>query len=215
VQATGDFLHGTAEVARNEHNLAFSSAAVARSACEYASIGWWLADPGISVDDRIARTARVAYDSIQAGKSLRNREERREYEAQNAPILDWAQKNLSGKHRFPDATHRFQAMNPTYGRHDYHQYSSVAHGDLAITAKLVREKEGDLAEDPTEPLWRILAACQYSLQLATRVSELRDVAVEHLPGLWEMFAMFGTQFDAYQIHVASRAAAHDEAPPEP
>jgi hypothetical protein len=119
------------------------------------------------------------------------------------------------KHRFPDATHRFQAMNPTYGRHDYHQYSSVAHGDLAITAKLVREKEGDLAEDPTEPLWRILAACQYSLQLATRVSELRDVAVEHLPGLWEMFAMFGTQFDAYQIHVASRAAAHDEAPPEP
>jgi hypothetical protein len=48
-QATGDFLYGTAEVSRESYNLALSSAAVARSACEYAGIGWWLAEPGISI----------------------------------------------------------------------------------------------------------------------------------------------------------------------
>jgi hypothetical protein len=198
VLATGDFLHGTAEVARDEHNLAFSSAAVARATGENASIGWWLADPDLSVGDRIARTARVAYESIQEGKRLRSKEERTQYEDENRLLLDWSQKNQSAKQKLPDPTHRFKAMNPTYGRFDYHQYSSVAHGDLAITSKLVREKLGDLAADPIEPLWRILAACEYSLQLATRVAELRHRNVETLPGLWEPFALRGAQFDAYQ-----------------
>src|SRR4029450_4633891 len=55
--ATGDLLHGTAEVSRARHNVAFSSAAVARSACEYAQIVSWLAEPGVSVEVRMARTA--------------------------------------------------------------------------------------------------------------------------------------------------------------
>src|SRR5215211_1436228 len=58
-QATGDFLYGTGEVSRESYNLALSSAAVARSACEYAGIGWWLAEPGILIESRIARTARL------------------------------------------------------------------------------------------------------------------------------------------------------------
>src|SRR5215211_2646924 len=36
--STGDLLHGTAEVSREGHGLAFSPAAVARAACEYAQI---------------------------------------------------------------------------------------------------------------------------------------------------------------------------------
>src|SRR5512132_364341 len=53
VQATGDFLYGTGEVSRESYNLALSSAAVARSACEYAGIGWWLAEPGISINGTV------------------------------------------------------------------------------------------------------------------------------------------------------------------
>jgi hypothetical protein len=66
----GDFLYGTGEVSRESYDLALSSAAVARSACEYAGIGWWLAEPGIPINSRIARTARLVITTHNEGKSL-------------------------------------------------------------------------------------------------------------------------------------------------
>ena len=199
VLATGDFLHGAAEVTRDEHNLAFSSAAVARSAGEYASIGWWLADPSLSANDRIARSARVAFESIQKGKKLRSREDRQQYELDTKKLFRWAERNQSGKQRLPDAAHRFEKMNAKYGKRDYAAYSAIAHGDLAITAKLVQEKRGELDSDKAEPLWRLLAACEYSLKLARQVSQLRGREVVLLPGMVERFQELGAEFDAYQL----------------
>jgi hypothetical protein len=57
IQGTGDFLYGAGETSKDQYDLAFSSAAATRSACEYAGICWWLADPDISVERRISRTA--------------------------------------------------------------------------------------------------------------------------------------------------------------
>src|SRR5215211_5332909 len=54
IQGTGDFLYGAGETSKDQYDLAFSSAAATRSACEYAGICWWLADPDISVERRIS-----------------------------------------------------------------------------------------------------------------------------------------------------------------
>jgi hypothetical protein len=83
-QAAGDFLYGTGEVSRESYNLALSSAAVARSACEYAGIGWWLAEPGIPIESRIARTARLVITTHNEGKSLLDSSEIAQYESQVA-----------------------------------------------------------------------------------------------------------------------------------
>jgi hypothetical protein len=112
VQATGDFLYGTGEVSRGSYNLALSSAAVARSACEYASIAWWLAEPGIPIDSRIARTARLVITTYNEGKSTLDPSERDQYEADNAVGVSWAQRNLSAKEKLPGPTERFKMMNP-------------------------------------------------------------------------------------------------------
>jgi hypothetical protein len=204
VLATGDFLHGTAEVARERHNLTFSSAAVARSACEYASVGWWLADRSITVRDRIARTASVVYESIQEGKKLRSSEQLGQYQTETQPLLDWALANRNNRQKLAGPTRRLESMNIEYGKLDYAQYSSVAHGDLIITAQLVGEKIGDLAEDPREPLWRVLLACEYSLKLAERVSELRSRRVDVLPGLAQLHNRYGAQFDQYNQYLDSQ-----------
>src|SRR5215211_8033905 len=87
VQATGDFLYGTGEVSRGSYNLSLSSAAVARSACEYAGIGWWLAEPGIAIESRIIRTARLVITTHNEGKSLLDSSELAQYEADSAVLV--------------------------------------------------------------------------------------------------------------------------------
>jgi hypothetical protein len=88
-QATGDFLYGTGEVSRESYNLALSSAAVARSACEYAGIGWWLAEPGIEIESRIARTARLVITTHNEGKGLLDSSELAQYEADSVVLVSW------------------------------------------------------------------------------------------------------------------------------
>ena len=133
VQATGDFLYGTGEVSRESYNLALSSAAVARSACEYAGIGWWLAEPGISINSRIARTAHLAISTHNKGKSLLDSSEITQYEADSAILVNWAQRNLSAKERLPGPTERFKMMHPAHGQRHYSRLSMLAHGRSSLS----------------------------------------------------------------------------------
>jgi hypothetical protein len=199
VLATGDFLRGSAETTKSTHNLAFSSAATARSATEYASIGWWLADPGLTAEQRIARSAGVTFESIKNGLKSRNAEQRTEYSEEMKPLLGWIEKSSLGKkHYLPDETKRLQQMSREYGDKDYHNYSLVAHGDLALTAKLIKEKKQEGAEDIREPLWRLLAASEYGLKLAFRVSELRSRNVGSLIDIASTFTDLGARFDLHE-----------------
>jgi hypothetical protein len=88
--------------------LALSSAAVARSACEYAGIGWWLAEPGVAIESRIARTARLVITTHNEGKSLLDSSELAQYEADSAVLVSWAQRNLSAREKLPGANRTFQ-----------------------------------------------------------------------------------------------------------
>jgi hypothetical protein len=190
VQATGDFMYGTGEVSRGSYNLALSSAAVARSACEYAGIGWWLAEPGIPIDGRIARTARLVISTYNEGKSLLDSSELAQYEADNTAWVNWAQRNLSAKEKLPGPTKRFRMMNPTHGKQHYSRLSMLAHGDLRLMGQFVNLKVAGQNEQLEEPWWRILLACSHGLSLAQRLSELRDRPSQYLPGLQELHAYY-------------------------
>lgn len=190
-QATGDFLYGTGEVSRGSYNLALSSAAVARSACEYAGIGWWLAEPGIPINSRIARTASLVINTHNTGKSLLlDSSELAQYEADREVLIHWAQRNLSRKEKLPEATERFRMMNPDHGQKHYARLSMLAHGDLTLVAQIVTLNISGQNEQVEEPWWRILLACFHSLSFAQRISELRDRPSEHLSDLIKLHAYY-------------------------
>jgi hypothetical protein len=190
VQATGDFLYGTGEVSRESYDLALSSAAVARSACEYAGIAWWLAEPGIPVDSRIARTARLVITTHNEGKRLLDSSELAQYEADSAVLVNWAQRNLSAREKLPGPTERFKMMHPAHGQKHYSRLSMLAHGDLSLVGQIVSLKVAGQKEQSEEPWWRILLACSQGLSLAQRMSELRDRPSEHLPALQQLHAQY-------------------------
>jgi hypothetical protein len=190
VNATGDLLYGTGEVSRESYNLALSSAAVARSACEFAGIAWWLAEPGISIDSRKARTARLVIINYNEGKSLLDSSDLAQYEADTSRLVSWAQRNLSAKERLPGPTERFRMMNPAHGRKHYARLSMLAHGNLGLVGQIVDLKVSGQNEQIEEPWWRILLACSHGLSLAQRISELRDRTPEHLPGLIELHTYY-------------------------
>jgi hypothetical protein len=190
VQAAGDFLYGTGEVSRESYDLALSSAAVARSACEYAGIGWWLAEPGIPVDSRIARTARLVITTHNEGKRLLDSSELAQYEADSEVLVNWAQRNLSAREKLPGPTERFKIMYPAHGQKHYSRLSMLAHGDLRLVSQIVSLKLAGQKEQAEEPWWRILLACYQGLSLAQRMSELRDRPSEHLPALQQLHAQY-------------------------
>jgi ketosteroid isomerase-like protein len=189
-QATGDFLYGMGEVSRESYNLALSSAAVARSACEYAGIGWWLAEPGIEIESRIARTARLVITTHNEGKSLLDSSELAQYEADSAVLVSWAQRNLSAREKLSGPTDRFKMMYPAHGQKHYSRLSMLAHGDLSLVGQIVSLKVTGQDERAEEPWWRILLACSHGLSLAQRISELRGRSSEQLPALQELHAYY-------------------------
>jgi len=132
--AAGDLLHGTAQMSQSQYNLAFSPAPLARSACEYATIAWWIADPEASPTVRRARGAalvqRARYESR---KFLRGEEEIREYEEEHESLIGWVERHADRKQQLPNEVTRFESMNAEHGRRTYATLSGIAHGELFAT----------------------------------------------------------------------------------
>jgi hypothetical protein len=190
-RASGDLLRGTSETSRRAHNLAFSSAAVARSACEYAGLGWWLAEPGVSVEARIARTARLVDTSLREAKGLLDSSELSRFEADNHLVLKWAAENVSRRVTVPNRTARFEAMNPDHGKWIYVYFSLLAHGDLVTTGRTVTMMQRTaIGEHEQEQVWRLLLATAQVLNLATRLSDLRGRHPQQLVDLYGLHAQY-------------------------
>jgi hypothetical protein len=198
IQGTGDFLYGAGETSKDQYDLAFSSAAATRSACEYAGICWWLADPDISVERRISRTADLVSRALDEAKSLLSSEELAEYQEDNK-LLNWAQKYRSRNERLPNATERFKLLSSEYGKLQYSYLSMLAHGNIVTTGRIVQEKV-ERSDEPYEPpLWKLLLASSYALTLADRVCRLRSRPPSMLPELqmlYEHYRSFLPQSDS-------------------
>ncbi|MDQ3887253.1 MAG: hypothetical protein M3308_09690 [Actinomycetota bacterium] len=194
--ATGDLLHGAGEMTREQYNLIFSSAALARSACEYAGIGCWLAEPTVSLRIRIARTAWLIDKSFRDAKVLLPPQGLRGFMEDNAPLLAWAQKNISKREKLPTSTARFQEMNPEHGKANYAYYSMLAHGDLIMTGKLVHGL-ADSNQQLPELWWRIVLACAQALNFATRISDLRNRRPDDLVHVYGLHQRYSALLDEY------------------
>ncbi len=195
--ATGDLLHGAGEMSREHYNLVFSSAALARSACEYAGIGWWLAEPGVSINTRIARTAWLVGKSLREARTLLLPEEFRAFESDNAKLLQWAEANTSTREKLPSPAARFQAMNPEHGKANYAYYSMLAHGDLSTTGRLVQRQLADRSQHLQDFWWRIVLACAQALNFATRISDLRDRNPDELFRVYALQQNYSRLMDRY------------------
>lgn len=88
--AAGDYVHGTGLTTDPAHDLGFSSASLARSACEYADRCWWLADPAIDVRERIARVLAVWRNTLAEERRALPPESMNELEAVSRPLMEWA-----------------------------------------------------------------------------------------------------------------------------
>jgi hypothetical protein len=194
--AAGDLLYGASETARQKHNLAFSSGAVARAACEYAGLGWWLAEPGISVEARIARTARLVNKSLAEARGLLDSAEQSRFQTENHVLLTWAGKNLSRRETVPGPTDRFVAMNPDHGKRSYAYFSLLAHGDLISTVRIVAMQQASNGEPEEDQVWRLMLACAHVLNLATRLSDLRDRRPADLISLFGLHQRYSDAMDA-------------------
>jgi len=195
--ATGDLLHGAGEMSHDHYNLVFSSAALARSACEYAGIGWWLAEPGVPVQIRVARTAWLVDKSFREAKALPVPDEFQDFEARNTILLTWARKNTSAKEKLPGPTARFEAMNPYHGKANYAYYSMLAHGNLITTGNLINGQLTDRTQQIPDFWWRIVLACAQALNLATRISDLRDRKPNELVRMYGLQRQYSALMDEY------------------
>ena len=185
--ATGDLLHGAAEISREGHNLAYSSAAVSRSACEYAQITRWLADSQISGKDRVARTAHLVLRSSKESRAFSTPEEYAEIETESRELLLWAQKNASSKQRLPGPTDRFKAFNPISGRWHYAYLSQLAHGDFFAVARINQYRTELQERYEIDRLWRIVVASAHVLDLVHELGRLRQRSSQDLSILEQSF----------------------------
>jgi hypothetical protein len=203
--STGDLLHGTAEVSRKDHNLAFSPAAVARSACEYAQITSWLAEPNVSLETRIPRTAHLYERSIRESRKNLSAEEFSEYESQHAKYISWARRNLSSGQRLAGPTDRFKAADSVAGQWHYSRLSDLAHGGLIAVAETVDwARTDDREQGVLEHLWKVLLPCSYALAMIERLSELRGRSSDILDQLLLLYQDYARLLEAYETELRSR-----------
>jgi hypothetical protein len=192
----GDLLYGASLVSMRKYNLAISSATVARSACEYASTAWFLAEPGISAQRRVTRTAYVVTESLLRARVFLGREEQDQYEADNAQLLDWASRHRPAtRDKLPNEVDRFKAMNPEHGRRQYEHLSLLAHGDVAMTLQIVETKATGGNENQLEPVWRVLLSAYHVLAMAARISEIKDRPSARLEQLARRHAEYADLLD--------------------
>lgn len=195
--ATGDLLYGAGEISRDSYNLAFSSAVLARSACEYAGIGLWLAELDIGVERRIARTARLVDSGVRKARELLLPGELDEYLRDNDELARWAQRNISAREKLAIPTARFEAANPAHGKANYAYLSMLAHGNVTAVAPVVQAQLTDRDLQLPDFWWRILLTCGHALSFASRVSELRDKRVPELMAAAHLFQHYNATREAF------------------
>jgi hypothetical protein len=173
VLAAGDFVHGMHAVIQPGLNLAFSSATLARSACEYAARACWLLDAEIGVDHRIARALALIRDSIKKDEPL--------FKilgvTDPSPVPDaidrWAHRHSITVRRGPPPTPvLIEAVVPGGGI-TYRQLHALVHGGVRVLLRTTQLAIDDSVERRADIWDWTLIATITGLTAAHRISESR------------------------------------------
>jgi hypothetical protein len=171
----GDFVHGMQYVTDPRANLIFSSSSLARSACEFANLASWLADPAITEEQRVARGIAVLRKAINEESSILEPATLTAFREVERGIDRWRQASgFTEKAPLPNATQLFKIVNPDAGDEDYRRLSHATHGSFLTVVAGHHAATTGTAEGKLGAWWRVLIACQYGLEAAIRITNLQQ-----------------------------------------
>lgn len=178
LRAAGDFIYGTGLVADRD-DLLFSSASLARSACEYAALTWHLSDPDI------AGTQRIALAMAAVRGDLNHPQHAGTYGVDGDGLIErmerWvARQSFKIPKGLDKAGPLQERMFPGIGNEQYRELSSRAHP--RATVMLVGVSGMQTSPDEMRfAAWRdAVTAASRGLRAVERVAALRGGKLAHL-----------------------------------
>jgi hypothetical protein len=127
----GDFICGMQYVTAPSTNLRFSSASLARSACELANRTWWVASADLTYEQRIARAVGVLENTIDEEAALFEGQSLSGLREMKSRLDQWREAvGLPDVAPLPRPTKLFKLVRPTGGAEDYKRLCNVTHGSL-------------------------------------------------------------------------------------
>jgi hypothetical protein len=188
----GDFVCGMQYVTTPRANLVFSSAALARSACEFANRAWWLADPDISVEQRIARGIAVMKNTVDEEAAVLEPTTLADLQDLVRRLDEWRQLlSFTETARLPRPTALFSLASPDSGDHDYKRLCNATHGSFLTVLMGHQAAITGAVEREVDAWWRVLTACRYGLQAAVRLTNLQG---NEPPQSLQNASMLGQQY---------------------
>jgi hypothetical protein len=189
LQAAGDFVCGMQYVTSRNANLTFSSASLARSACEFANRASWLADSNASDEQRIARAIGVMDNTLKEEKALLLPDVLADLEQMARDVQTWRTTvGFAAKASLPTATALYEHVDPQNGRATYKRLSNAAHGSFFT---LLAGHHAAVDGSPyglSEAWWRALIATCYGITAAERLIVLyANEPPQELLQFWEFW----------------------------
>ena len=177
--AAGDFVSGLQHVVKSGPNLRFSSPSLARSACEYSAIAWWLGKPESSVTDRLGQVfAALRMDMKHPANVDQYGEAGREFVARTEQWIGRQEfKIFAGLPKILDLQ---EAMFPNRGRVDYKYLSGLVHGQFTHMLRGVHDSRTESPSRELEMWVEVLIATARGLAAAYTVAYVRGAEPEHL-----------------------------------
>lgn len=182
LQGAGDYLYAASRCARPDLNLAFSSATLVRSACEFSAWSWWTQDTSIDATERVRRAIGVVRNDLnnpgnadQLGESG---------EELVTGLGKWAdQQAFKVPGGAPKITETLKKMNPEFGGEHYKYLSGIAHGRFTELLR-VHHQVRNLRSVMQYDHWaRLLVGARTVLQAMDAICALRAQRVDLLDGL--------------------------------
>jgi hypothetical protein len=171
--AAGDFVHGMHAVLVEHLDLAYSSGALARSATEYVAKAWWLTDPALTVEQRVARAVAALRQAVRDEDLLapEDAETRQEWVSR---LESWASRQTFPiKKGIPKASDLVEGMSPELGRPHYRILSGPVHGGVVSLMRTYESVMGSPEDRRAEDWFRVLLTTERGLMAAQRTAELR------------------------------------------
>lgn len=199
LRAAGDFVHGLHLVSDPQWDLGFSSGTLARSACEYANRCWWLADPEIAVEKRVARALAVWQNTVSEERQLMDGGNLGVISDLGERINEWKRGHAFGIiDPLPGPTRLFELMYGQEGVRQYKRLCNSSHGSLLTVLRDYHAITCRPQDAAVDVWWRVLIATRHALNAATRVSDLRGgAAPESLRDVFALRQYYSHWFDAW------------------
>jgi hypothetical protein len=193
VQGAGDYLYGAARCAGPNLNLAFSSAVLVRSACEFSAWSWWIQDASIDATERVRRAMGIVRNDLNNPGNADQLGESGEELVEG--LKKWAdQQAFKVPGGAPKITETLKKMNPEFGGEHYKYLSGITHGrftELLRVHHQVRHSREIMQYDH----WaRLLIGARTVLQAMDTICILRAQSMDDLGGLHQAVDYYENEY---------------------